>query len=124
MEVASTAIARDLLFPDGVRWFWLLRLAWLWHADGCVGVGRGRGGRGPLGRARQRANDCVMSMICEIKPCIGRERETGAAVALETQALFSDSARVALKPLLSSFWSWGVNSVIADAVDKIPFRRT
>ena len=39
----------------------------------------------------------------EIKPCIGRERETGAAVALETQALFSDPAQSGLKPLLSSF---------------------
>ena len=149
-----------------------------------------------------------MSMICltcltrsQIKRCIGRERETGAAVALETQALFSDSALVALKPLLSSFstdaliaardaapefdrahlfgnplpadwlarckavgaiamdanwrtltqeivaeahanglrvacytcndpavaerlWSWGVDSVITDAVDNIPFRAT
>lgn len=39
----------------------------------------------------------------EIKPCIGRERETGAAVALETQALYADPAHAALKPLLSSF---------------------
>ncbi|HQD65571.1 MAG TPA: glycerophosphodiester phosphodiesterase family protein, partial [Casimicrobium huifangae] len=39
----------------------------------------------------------------EIKPCIGRERETGAAVALETQALFSAPEHAHLKPLLSSF---------------------
>jgi glycerophosphoryl diester phosphodiesterase len=44
-----------------------------------------------------------VQLNAEIKPCIGRERETGAAVALETQALFSAPEHVALKPLLSSF---------------------
>lgn len=44
------------------------------------------------------ANGCLANV--EIKPCPGRERETGAAAALEARALWA-GARVA--PLLSSF---------------------
>ena len=39
----------------------------------------------------------------EIKPCIGRERETGAAVALETQSPVQRAGTCATEPLLSSF---------------------
>jgi glycerophosphoryl diester phosphodiesterase len=45
-----------------------------------------------------RANDVLLNT--EIKPSTGRERETGAAVALETQLFYADAI---LKPLLSSF---------------------
>lgn len=53
-----------------------------------------------LGRvaAWLRANDCLANI--EIKPCPGRERETGAAVALEARACWSSAA---VMPLLSSF---------------------
>ena len=52
------------------------------------------------------AKYCIANGIqlnTEIKPCIGRERETGAAVALETQVLFGAPEHAHLKPLLSSF---------------------
>ena len=45
-----------------------------------------------------RANDCLANI--EIKPCPGRERETGAAAALEARALWAGAA---VPPLLSSF---------------------
>ncbi len=45
-----------------------------------------------------RANDCLANI--EIKPCPGRERETGAAAALEAQALWAGAA---VPPVLSSF---------------------
>ncbi|TAG04984.1 MAG: glycerophosphodiester phosphodiesterase [Betaproteobacteria bacterium] len=61
-----------------------------------------------------RANDVLLNT--EIKPSTGRERETGAAVALETQLLFSDAA---IKPLLSSF---STDALIAarDAAPDLP----
>lgn len=45
-----------------------------------------------------RANDMLCNI--EIKPCPGRERETGAAVAVEAQALWAGAE---VPPLLSSF---------------------
>ncbi len=45
-----------------------------------------------------RANDCLINI--EIKPCPGREVETGAAVALEARWLWQGAA---VPPLLSSF---------------------
>ena len=45
-----------------------------------------------------RANQCLANI--EIKPCPGREAETGAAVALEARALWAGAA---VPPLLSSF---------------------
>jgi glycerophosphoryl diester phosphodiesterase len=61
-----------------------------------------------------RANDVLLNT--EIKPSTGRERETGAAVALETQLLFADAAA---KPLLSSF---STDALIAarDAAPDLP----
>ncbi len=45
-----------------------------------------------------RANDCLANI--EIKPCPGREAETGAAVAIEALLLWRDAE---VPPLLSSF---------------------
>jgi glycerophosphoryl diester phosphodiesterase len=45
-----------------------------------------------------RANGCLVNV--EIKPCPGREEETGAAVALEVRSLWKGAA---VMPLLSSF---------------------
>ena len=45
-----------------------------------------------------RANDCLLNI--EIKPTPGRERETGAAVALDAKALWSGAP---VQPLISSF---------------------
>jgi glycerophosphoryl diester phosphodiesterase len=45
-----------------------------------------------------RANACLANI--EIKPCPGREAETGAAAALEARALWADAE---VGPLLSSF---------------------
>jgi glycerophosphoryl diester phosphodiesterase len=45
-----------------------------------------------------RANGCLANI--EIKPCPGRERETGAAAALEARALWAGAK---VPPLLSSF---------------------
>ena len=69
-----------------------------WHSKAYAGE--------PIPTYWRVAKYCIANSVqlnTEIKPCIGRERETGAAVALETQALFSDPAHAALKPLLSSF---------------------
>lgn len=49
----------------------------------------------------------------EIKPCAGRERETGAAVALEARRLWR---RAAIAPLLSSF----SEATLASATDAAP----
>jgi glycerophosphoryl diester phosphodiesterase len=53
-----------------------------------------------LGRVASwlRANDCLANI--EIKPCPGRERETGAAAALEARSLWAGAK---VPPLLSSF---------------------
>jgi glycerophosphoryl diester phosphodiesterase len=61
-----------------------------------------------------RANDVLLNT--EIKPSTGRERETGAAVALETQLLCADAP---IKPLLSSF---STDALIAarDAAPELP----
>ena len=61
-----------------------------------------------------RANHCLANI--EIKPCPGRERETGAAVALEAQALWADAA---VPPLLSSF-SEGALAAAARAAPGLP----
>lgn len=45
-----------------------------------------------------RANDCLANI--EIKPCPGREAETGAAIAIEAQLLWRDAG---VPPLISSF---------------------
>jgi glycerophosphoryl diester phosphodiesterase len=45
-----------------------------------------------------RAHDVLVNI--EIKPTLGRERETGAAIAFDASTLWSDAA---VKPLLSSF---------------------
>ena len=69
-----------------------------WHSPAYAGE--------PIPTYWRVAKYCIANGVqlnTEIKPCIGRERETGAAVALETQALFSAPALAALKPLLSSF---------------------
>ena len=69
-----------------------------WHSPAYAGE--------PIPTYWRVAKYCIANGVqlnTEIKPCIGRERETGAAVALETQALFSVPALAALKPLLSSF---------------------
>lgn len=44
-----------------------------------------------------------MAINIEIKPCPGREFETGAAVAIEAQHLWRGAAAAELPPLLSSF---------------------
>lgn len=61
-----------------------------------------------------RANDVLLNT--EIKPSIGRERETGAAVALESRLLFTDAS---IPPLLSSF---STDALIAarDAAPELP----
>jgi len=69
-----------------------------WHSPAFAGE--------PIPTYWRVAKYCIANGILlntEIKPCIGRERETGAAVALETQALFSAPEHAHLKPLLSSF---------------------
>lgn len=69
-----------------------------WHSKAFAGE--------PIPTYWRVAKYCIANGVqlnTEIKPCIGRERETGAAVALETQALFSDPLLAGLKPLLSSF---------------------
>ena len=72
----------------------------------------------PIPTYRRVAKYCIANGVMlntEIKPCIGRERETGAAVALETQALFSAPEHAHLKPLLSS--------VLHRSADRRPRRR-
>jgi len=69
-----------------------------WHSPAYAGE--------PIPTYWRVAKYCIANGVqlnTEIKPCIGRERETGAAVALETQALFSAPEHAHLKPLLSSF---------------------
>ena len=69
-----------------------------WHSKGFAGE--------PIPTYWRVAKYCIANGVqlnIEIKPCVGRERETGAAVALETHALFSAPEHAALKPLLSSF---------------------
>lgn len=69
-----------------------------WHSKAFAGE--------PIPTYWRVANYCIANGVqlnTEIKPCIGRERETGAAVALETRALFCEPAHAALMPLLSSF---------------------
>ena len=60
-----------------------------------------------------RANDCLANI--EIKPCPGRERETGAAAALEAQALWADAS---VQPVLSSF-SEGALAAAARAAPRL-----
>ena len=80
----------------GSSWFELARLdAGAWHSPRFVGE--------PVPTLARvaawlRANDCMANI--EIKPCPGREAETGAAAALEALALWRDAE---LPPLLSSF---------------------
>ncbi len=69
-----------------------------WHSPAYAGE--------PIPTYWRVAKYCIANGVqlnTEIKPCIGRERETGAAVALETQALYSAPEHARLKPLLSSF---------------------
>ncbi len=61
-----------------------------------------------------RANDCLANI--EIKPCPGREAETGAAVAVEALALWQDAE---LPPILSSFSELALNSA-RHAVPSLP----
>lgn len=81
---------------DALIWHELSRLdAGAWHSSAYAGE--------PIptlaALARYcRANDLAVNL--EIKPTPGRERETGAAVALDAQTLWKGAA---LPPLLSSF---------------------
>lgn len=81
---------------DALTWRELSQLdAGAWHSPAFAGE--------PLptlaAAARwSRANDVALNI--EIKPTPGRERETGAAVALDANALWSGADR---KPVLSSF---------------------
>lgn len=61
-----------------------------------------------------RANDVKLNI--EIKPTPGRERETGAAVALDAQTLWVDDD---VKPLLSSFCEDAL-AAARDAVPELP----
>ncbi len=61
-----------------------------------------------------RANGCLANI--EIKPCPGRERETGAAVALEASALWAGAV---VAPVLSSF-SAGALAAAAQAAPALP----
>ena len=94
MEVASTAIARDLLFPNGVRWFWLLRLA------RCTAVGA-------------IATDANWRTLTQ--EIVAKAHANGLRVACYTCNDLANAERL---------WGWGADSVITDAVDKISFRRT
>jgi len=97
---------------DALNWRELSRLdAGAWHSPPYAGE--------PLPTLAAAARWCrangVMLNI-EIKPTPGREAETGAAVALDAQALWAEAVD---KPLLSSF-SEGALAAARKAVPELP----
>lgn len=97
---------------DALAWRELSLLdAGSWHSPAYAGE--------PLGSlaalaAFARANGVAVNL--EIKPMPGRERETGAAVALDAQALWRGAA---VPPLLSSFSLTSLEAA-QDAVPELP----
>ena len=97
---------------DALTWRELALLdAGAWHSTPYVGE--------PLATLAAVARFCLANATAvniEIKPMPGRERETGAAVALDAAALWSG---VAVPPLLSSF-SVEALAAARDAVPELP----
>jgi glycerophosphoryl diester phosphodiesterase len=92
LDRTTSAVGR----ADGLSWRELSQLdAGAWHSPPYAGE--------PLATLAAvarwtRANGVAVNI--EIKPTPGRERETGAAIALDAKALWADAD---VKPLLSSF---------------------
>jgi glycerophosphoryl diester phosphodiesterase len=97
---------------DALPWRDLALLdAGAWHSPAYAGE--------PLPTLAAIARWCLangMSVNIEIKPTPGRERETGAAVALDAASLWAGAA---LPPLLSSF-SEDALAAARDAVPELP----
>jgi glycerophosphoryl diester phosphodiesterase len=95
---------------DGLNWRELAQLdAGAWHSSTYAGE--------PLATLSSVARFCLSNDVAvniEIKPTPGRERETGAAVALDASQLWNGSQ--ALPPLLSSF----SEAALAAARDTVP----
>jgi glycerophosphoryl diester phosphodiesterase len=97
---------------DALDWRELSRLdAGSWHSPAFAGE--------PIPTLAAVARWChpnAVMLNIEIKPTPGRERETGAAVALDAQALWRDDD---VKPLLSSFSEIALDAA-RDAAPELP----
>jgi glycerophosphoryl diester phosphodiesterase len=97
---------------DALPWRELARLdAGSWHSPAFAGEPLP-----PLAAVARWCRANAVALNIEIKPTPGRERETGAAVALDADMLWRDDE---LRPLLSSF-SEAALEAARDAVAQLP----